>query len=501
MPMRVLVVLLAGQAMATMDQSILAVAAPSLRVDLHPSDAQLQLVVAMYTLAFAALVVIGARLGDVVGRRRAFLTGLVAFMVASLAGGLAPSPAFLIVARAVQGAAAALMTPQVLSIIQLQFAGERRARAIGAYSLILAVGVAAGQVIGGLLVGAELLDDAWRPALLLNAPVGVAVLLAARRGLPAVQGDPHRRLDFAGSAVLALALLALVLPLTFGRDADWPPWVWPSLAACALALWGFVKLERRMRASGRDPLFDLDVLCIRGVAAGVGAVLLVMACYAGFLLALTLHLQEALRFTPLRAGLTFAAYAGGFAVASLTWTRAGTAARNRLPIAGPLLMGAAFLGVGLVAARGGWPVAVTTPLLFIGGVGHACAYSPLASRLTTLVRADQASDLSGLILTATLVGTTSGAATFLGVYLSLAAQGSPHALLVTTAVLAAALLMTAICALCALEGSPWRPFARRRSSTRAPRTYGTPCATGAPCTSDSCADSRSTAASTAPTGS
>ena len=501
MPMRVLFVLLAGQAMATMDQSILAVAAPSLRVELHASDAQLQLVVAMYTLAFAALVIIGARLGDVVGRRRAFLTGLVAFTLASLAGGLAPTPGFLIVARGVQGAAAALMTPQVLSIIQLQFAGERRARAIGAYSLILAVGVAAGQVIGGLLVGAELLDDAWRPALLLNAPVGVAVLLAARRGPPAVGGGPDRRLDVAGSAVLALALLGLVLPLTFGRDAGWPAWVWPSLAACALALWGFVKLERRTRASGRDPLFDLDILRIRGVAAGVGAVLLVMACYAGFLLALTLHLQEALHFTPLRAGLTFAAYAGGFAVASLTWPRAGTAARERLPIAGPLLMGAALLGVGLVAARGGWPVALTTPLLFIGGVGHACAYSPLASRLTTLVRADQASDLSGLILTATLVGTTSGAATFLGVYLSLAAGGSPHALLVTTAVLAAALLITTTCALCALEGNRWRPFAGKRSSTRARRTYGTPCATGARCTTDSCADSRSTAASTAPTGS
>jgi MFS family permease len=499
--MRVLFVLLAGQAMATMDQSILAVAAPSLRVELHASDAQLQLVVAMYTLAFAALVIIGARLGDVVGRRRAFLTGLVAFTLASLAGGLAPTPGFLIVARGVQGAAAALMTPQVLSIIPLQFAGERRARAIGAYSLILAVGVAAGQVIGGLLVGAELLDDAWRPALLLNAPVGVAVLLAARRGPPAVGGGPDRRLDVAGSAVLALALLGLVLPLTFGRDAGWPAWVWPSLAACALALWGFVKLERRTRASGRDPLFDLDILRIRGVAAGVGAVLLVMACYAGFLLALTLHLQEALHFTPLRAGLTFAAYAGGFAVASLTWPRAGTAARERLPIAGPLLMGAALLGVGLVAARGGWPVALTTPLLFIGGVGHACAYSPLASRLTTLVRADQASDLSGLILTATLVGTTSGAATFLGVYLSLAAGGSPHALLVTTAVLAAALLITTTCALCALEGNRWRPFAGKRSSTRARRTYGTPCATGARCTTDSCADSRSTAASTAPTGS
>src|SRR5262249_28897694 len=156
--------------------------------------------VAMYTLAFAAFVVIGARLGDVVGRRRAFVAGLAVFTLASLAGGLAPSPVALIVARAVQGAAAALMTPQVLSVLRLESAGELRAGAIGAYSLGLAVGVAAGQVVGGLLVGAHLLADAWRPALLLNAPIGVVVLLAAGRGLPDVARGARRRLDGAGAA-------------------------------------------------------------------------------------------------------------------------------------------------------------------------------------------------------------------------------------------------------------------------------------------------------------
>lgn len=181
--MRALLILLAGQAMAAMDGSILAVAAPSLRADLGASDAQMQLVLAIYIVAFAALVVTGARLGDVLGRRRTFLLGLAGFTAASLAGGLAPSPEALIVARGLQGAAGALMTPQVLAIIQLQFAGETRAKAIGAYSMILAAGVAAGQVLGGLLVGAELLADAWRPALLLNAPVGAMLLLGARRGL------------------------------------------------------------------------------------------------------------------------------------------------------------------------------------------------------------------------------------------------------------------------------------------------------------------------------
>jgi len=448
--MRVLLILLAGQAMAAMDGSILAVAAPSLRADLHATDAQLQLVMAMYIVAFAALVVTGARLGDVIGRGRAFLLGLSGFTLASLAGGLAPTPAALIVARAFQGAAGAVMTPQVLSIIQLQFEGESRARAIGAYSLILAVGVAAGQVLGGLLVGAHLLDDAWRPALLLNAPVGAILLLGARRGLPVTAPGPRRRLDLAGAAVLSAALLALVLPLTFGRDTGWPAWVWPSFAASALALAGFVALERRIRARGRDPLFDLDVLTLPGVAAGVFAVLLVMGSYAGFLLSLTLHLQDALGFTPLHAGLIFATYAGGFATASLTWTRASTATRDRLPVLGPLVMGAALLAVGLIAARGGWPVALTAPLLFAAGAGHACGFSPLATRLIAAVRPEQAADLSGLIITASLVGSVLGIGALVGVYLGAAPDGSGHALALTTGVLAAALVATAACAFRAL---------------------------------------------------
>jgi predicted MFS family arabinose efflux permease len=443
--MPTLLILLAGQAMASMDASILVVAAPSLRAELHTSDAQLQLVVAMYTIAFATLVVTGARLGDVVGRRRAFLTGLAGFTLASLAGGLAPTPATLIAARAFQGAAAALMTPQVLSIIQLEFEGETRAQAIGAYSLILAVGVAAGQILGGLLVGAHLLAAAWRPALLINAPVGALLLVAAPRGLPVTAPGPSRRLDLVGAMVLSVALLALVLPLTFGRDAGWPAWVWPSFAGCAIALGGFVSLERRVRERRGDPLFDLDVLRLPGVAAGVAAVVLVMGSYAGFLISLTIHLQDGLGFTPLHAGLIFAVYASGFATASLTWTRASAAVADRLPVIGSLAMGAMLLGVGLIATGGGWPVALTTPLLFAAGAGHACGFSPLANRLTRAVRPAQAAALSGLVITASVVGQVLGVAAFSGIYLGAAPHGSAQALAATTGAIAAALVVTAVC--------------------------------------------------------
>jgi MFS family permease len=443
--MAILVTLLAGQAMAAMDSSILVVAAPSLRADLHASPAELQLVVAMYTMAFGALVVTGARLGDVLGRRRAFLLGLAAFMLFSLIGGLAPTPRVLIVARALQGAAAALMTPQVLSIIQAQFEGERRARAIGAYSMILAVGVAAGQIVGGLLVTAHLLAAAWRPALLLNAPIGAVLLVAARHALPRFE-PTGQRLDLAGVALLSASLLALIVPLTFGRQYGWPLWVWPCLAACVLAACGFVMHERRLSAAGGPPLLDLRLLSLPGVASGVLAVLLIMACYAGFLLSLTLHLQDALGFSPLHAGLIFSIYASGFATASLTWTRASAGVRARLPVVGPLLMGAALLAVGLVASGGGWPVWSIAPLLFGGGVGHALGFSPLANRLTTSIKPSQAADLSGSILTASLIGQVTGVAAFVGVYLSAAPHGSAHALMVTTVTLAPALVIASVCA-------------------------------------------------------
>lgn len=442
-----LVILLIGQAMASMDASILAVASPSLKLSLDASGGQLQLIVAMYALAFGTLVVTGARLGATLGYRRAFIWGLAAFTAASLAAGLAPSAKALVVARACQGAAAALMTPQVLSIIQLQYQAERRARAIGAYSMILAVGVAAGQLLGGLLTSLQLLPAAWRPALLINAPVGALLLLGARRWLPPMAASDGQPLDLGGVALLAVALLALVLPLTFGREAHWPAWVWPSLGVCAGAAAAFARLERKLVDRHARPLLDVRLLDLPGVAAGVLAVLLIMACYSGFLITLTLFLQgEPVAFSPLRAGATFAVYASGFATASMTWTRMPAHQHDGLPVAGPLVMGVALLAVGLASVRGQWAPAVTTPLLFAGGVGHAWAFSPLASRLTASVAGANAADMSGFILTASLVGQVIGVAGFTGIYLSHSPGHPGSALAVTTGALAAGATFTAACA-------------------------------------------------------
>ena len=265
---RVLPILLTGQAMASMDASILVVAAPSLRADLHASEAQLQLVVVTYTLAFAALVVAGARLGDVFGPRRVFLLGLAGFTMASLAGGLAPTATDVIVARSVQGAAGALMTPQVLTIIQREYHGEARARAIGAYSLILAVGVAAGQVAGGLLVSAHLLHGAWRPALLLNAPIGAALLVAARRGLPPMPATGRRTVDGGGAGLLAATMLMLVLAVDPRPTGGAGPGG-ASVPGCRGGVRDVLRGVGATSSHGQTamPLFDLELLRVPGVAA------------------------------------------------------------------------------------------------------------------------------------------------------------------------------------------------------------------------------------------
>jgi len=337
------------------------------------------------------------------------------------------------------------MTPQVLSIIQLQYRAERRARAIGAYSMILAVGVAVGQLLGGLLTSLQLLPAAWRPALLINAPVGALLLLGAKRWLPAMEAGDGQRLDLGGVALLAVALLALVLPLTFGRQAHWTAWVWPSLAVCVAAGVAFARLERALVDRRVRPLLDVRLLDLPGVGAGVLAVLLIMACYSGFLITLTLFLQgEPLVFSPLHAGATFALYASGFATASLTWTRMPARHQAKLPVAGALAIGAALLGVGLASAGGQWFPVVTTPLLFAGGIGHAWGFSPLANRLTASVDGANAADMSGFILTASLVGQVTGVAGFTGIYLSHAPGHPGSGLAVTTGALAACALVTGV---------------------------------------------------------
>jgi MFS family permease len=405
-----LAVLLTGQVMASMDNSIVAVAAPAIRADLGGSGAVQQLVLAGYTLAFAVLVVTGARIGARYGYPRMFLWGLGGFTVTSLACGLAPGAAFLVAARIAQGAAAAIMTPQVLSLIQIRFDGAARARAIGLYSMILALGVAAGQIVGGLVVSIDLGGLSWRPAFLVNVPIGAALLVLGPRLLPVGTPTPAR-LDLAGVWLLSAAMVGVVLPLVLGREQDWPAWAWAlPLGAGAALLAAFVRHERRVAA----PLVDLTVLAVRPVRLGLAACCAVMGCYAAFLFALTLHLQDTLGFGALAAGLAFVPYAAGFATSSMLARRLPAGA---VSVAGPLAFGAAALAVA-AAGRAGWPWVIGSGLLLVAGAGHAAGFTPLVTRISPLIRPDQAASFSAMVSTGALLASVLGVAALGAVYLA-----------------------------------------------------------------------------------
>src|SRR6266700_3573236 len=421
-PWAALAVVLTGQFMTVLDASVVNVAAPSIHASLHTSGAGLQLVIAGYVITYAVLLVTGARLGDILGHRRMFLSGLAVFTLASLGCGMATSTAVLVTLRFIQGAGAATMIPQVLSLIQRTFTGAARARPMRLYAAVLAGGAVTGQVVGGVLVSANLLGGTWRPVFLLNVPIGAILFLAGLRALPNGRGEPGRTLDLAGVATLTPAVLALILPLVLGQSEHWPAWGWACLAGSGVLFAVFAVVERRVAARGGSPLIPGRLLRLPGTAAGIAALFCVMAVFGGFFFVLALHLQGGLGDSPMRAGLTFAPAAAAFAVVSLNWQRLPGQVKPWLPIGGFAGMTA---GLVLLAAvlRGGGPGGTWLIVaLVLAGGGMAAAFSPLMTAVVTRVPVSGAADATGVIVTVNQLALVVGVATFGTLYLNLAGR-------------------------------------------------------------------------------
>ena len=340
-----LAVLLLGQFMCIIDVLVTNVAMPSIAASLHASGASLQLVVGGYTIAYAMLLITGARLGDRYGRRRTYLAGVLIFTTASLACALAPDSQALIAFRLVQGAGAAVLVPQVFSIIQLNFTGPARARALSAYAAVLSAGAVTGLVLGGVVVTADLFGTGWRPVFAINVPIGIVLAAAVPRlvppdetstGAPAANGAGGRagQLDLAGLAAAACAVLLIVLPLVLGPEEGWPAWGFGCIAAGAVLAVGFVLIERRVAARGGDPLLNLAVLRAPALPSGLVTLAATQIGYGGLLFAYTLHLQAGLGESALRAGLSYLPFAAVFGLAGYNWRRLPAAARRVLVPAG-----------------------------------------------------------------------------------------------------------------------------------------------------------------------
>jgi MFS family permease len=422
-PWAVLAVLLIGQAMALLDVSIVNVALGSVGRDLHASGAALQLVVAGYTVVYGMLLITGARLGAMFGVRRVFGVGTAVFTLSSLACGLAPTAEFLVAARLLQGAGAAMMMPQVMSVIQIYFTGPARAKALSVYAAVLAVGGVAGLVLGGILVDADLLGTGWRSVFLVNVPLGVAILVLLPRVLTAERRIPGRRLDLPGLAVSLPAVLLLMLPLVLGEEEGWPAWAFLGLAAGAVLAAGFVLLERRVAARGGDPLLDLRVLRYRGLPTGLATLALGMCAYGGYLFALTIHLQVGLGDSALRTGLTFAPAAVMFGVVSFWWRSLPDRSHPWLTPVGLTIAAAGFVAVAVRLGAGAQPDAGLLLLLAVAGVGFGLTLSPLLTHALVNVPPSAAPDASGVFTTVLQLGQVVGVAVFGAVFFAVTDAG------------------------------------------------------------------------------
>jgi MFS family permease len=406
-----LAVLLAGTFLIVLDFFIVNVALPSMQTDLAMGNTALEWVVAGYGLTFGGLLLVASRLGDRWGRRRLFTTGLVLFVLTSAGCGLATGAESLLVARLLQGAAAAAIAPTVLALIGDVYDGPQRARALGTYATVMGVAAASGQLVGGVLIHADLFGLGWRSIFLVNVPVGLVAALAAPRVLPDTRVAGAARVDVLETVLSAGLLTAAMLPLTEGRQQGWPLWTWLSLAGAVVLAGLLARRSTVLRRRGVRPLVDLDPLRSRPVAMGMAGQAALFTGMASYFLVLALYLQQGRGLGALASGLVFTIVAVSYMV--------GTSAAPRLAALGgrAVVLGGAVFGAGHLLLLGavehvgtGGSVLWLAPGLAVGGLGMGVALAALVGTVMGSVPPQHAGTVSGTASTLQQLGNALGVA-------------------------------------------------------------------------------------------
>jgi len=410
----VLAAVLPGMFMNVFDFFAVNVATPALHRDLGSGPPALELIVGGYGLTFSLGLVTGGRLGDRYGRRRVFFLGMAAFTVASALSGLAPTSDVLVGARLLQGAAAAMMVPQVLSIIRVSFPARERRIALGVYGMTIAVGQVSGQALGGILLSADIGGLSWRPIFLVNVPVAALTFLFGFRRVPESVSPTRPSLDPAGVALLTLAAGLLTIPIVEGGSLGWPLWCWLFLAAVPAAGAAFVWWERRVKSSAshgkaRQPLVDLGLFQSRDFRRGLFVNVTLYATISSFFFVLGLYLQTGRGDSPMVAGLTFVPLAAGNFVASLSSsTLVGRYGRSTLT-AGAALQIAGLL-VLLAASDPRQPTILVLGGVTLFGLGQGLLIPPIIGMVLTRVPVADSGAATGVLVTVQQMSGTVGLA-------------------------------------------------------------------------------------------
>ena len=421
-----LVVVLCATLLGVLDFLIVNIAMVSIKNDLGATDAQVQLTVAGYGLAFAVCLITCGRLGDIYGRKRMFLIGMTGFTLASALCGAAHSPTQLIVFRVLQGLLASAMSPQVLSIIQVSFPPEEKSLAFAIMGAVTSVGSFIGNVFGGWLVGANLFGMGWRPIFFVNVPIGLCAIVAAWFLVRESKAPQAKSLDWGGVVLSGIGLFLLIFPLAEGREMGWPAWAFACLAASVAMMFAFFAHEKRLKQRGGAPLVDVDLFGDRAFSSGLSAILSLFSGMGSFALTLTIFLQSGFGVSPQHTGLIFAPLPVGFLIASLLTVKIAQRIGPKMLMWGlALTLTSQAILIAWIWSRGGGlnPYSLM-PIMFLYGLGQGATVPRLIGTVLTNVVAANAGAASGVLTTTQQVAFALGVSVLGSIFFSnLGARG------------------------------------------------------------------------------
>jgi EmrB/QacA subfamily drug resistance transporter len=422
-----LVIVALAFVMDLLDSTIVNIAIPSIKANLGASYSSIQWIVAGYSLAFALLLVTGGRMGDVFGYKKLFLIGIGGFTLASLLSGVSNDTALLIVARILQGGMAALMVPQVMSLMQVMYKPSERSGINGLFGGLGGLSATLGPVVGGLLIRANIWHLDWRPIFLINVPIGLFGLLAAIKYLPNGKSAHPLKLDFGGTFLIMLALLLLVYPLIQGRELNWPAWTFIMMAISVPFFWLFIKWQKHKVKTDGSPLIILSLFKNRSFSVGLLINLIFEMAMIGFFLTVGLSMQVGLGFSPIHAALTGIPIALGV---GFTMAIFG----NALPKLGryALALGSVLMAIGLTTTAiiiyhyglgiHSWQLA---PGLMLTGIGMGCVFGGLFAAVLNGVDPNHAGSASGTLNAVQQVGGVIGVAVIGVIFFGQLTRGAP----------------------------------------------------------------------------
>lgn len=423
------------------DSTIVNTALPAIQHELAASNAAAQWMVAGYFLSFSVFLVAGGRLGDLLGYRRLFLTGVAAFTLASLGCGLSQSADQLVGWRVAQGCAAALMGPQVMAVVQVLFSPVERIAKLAWFGTLGGIAAVLGPIVGGLLIAANPMGLGWRAVFLINLPIGLIALAAGSRYIPGARAPSAQGLDLGGTALLGAGLVALLVPMVQGPELGWPVWTLALLGLVPVVAALAVAHARARGRAGKDRLIEPTLFHDRAFTLGLSASVCFSAGVSGFVLVFALAVQRLLGRSPLDTALLLAPFGLGV---SLGIAFVGRKLLPRLgkwlPFTGASAM--ALLGAtALLLVPGAPPTLLLAALLMPTGLAMGMVAGPLTPIALARVGHAHAGIASGMLKTAQQVGGALGASIVGGAWF--AGHGTHSAALALAVVLGGAALCAA----------------------------------------------------------